>query len=198
MNINPKEINGNWDAGWVLDVHTLSSVPLPNGEFRTERSQLGELLFQVKYRHDRTKIPAIAEVVSEFVKGQIATDEHRDHPFPEAIIPIPPSTFRDFQPVVAIAAKISTMLDLPAALNYLIKVKGTPPLKSLAHDYSRQEQLKGAFDLKSHIGNFRCVLLFDDIYRSGETLKEATHVLRDKGGVSRVLVLTLTQTRTKQ
>ena len=198
MNINPKEINGNWDAGWVLDVHTLSSVPLPDGEFRTERSQLGELLYQVKYRHDRTKIPAIAEIVSEFVKGQIAVDEHRDHPFPEAIIPIPPSTFRDFQPVIAIAAKIGEMLDLPAALNYLIKVKRTPPLKSLAHNESRQEQLKGAFDLQSHNGNFRYVLLFDDIYRSGETLTEATHLLRNKGGVSHVHVLTLTQTRTKQ
>jgi hypothetical protein len=46
MNIHPKEIAGNWDAGWALDVHTQSSVPLPGGEFRTERSQLGELLFR--------------------------------------------------------------------------------------------------------------------------------------------------------
>ena len=46
MNINPREIHGNWDAGWVLDVHTLSSVSLPDGGFRTERSQLGELLFR--------------------------------------------------------------------------------------------------------------------------------------------------------
>lgn len=198
MNIAPKEINGNWDAGWALDVHTLSSVPLPDGEFRTERSQLGELIYQVKYRHDKTKIPPIAEIAAEFVKGQITVDEHRDLLYPEAIIPIPPSTFRNFQPVITIAAKIAEMLDLPAALNYLIKVKRTPPLKNLAHDESRQEQLKGAFDLQFQNGNFRCVLLFDDIYRSGETLKEATHVLRDKGGVSRVLVLTLTQTRTKQ
>jgi hypothetical protein len=46
MNIHPKEIAGNWNAGWALDVHTQSSVPLPGGEFRTERSQLGELLFR--------------------------------------------------------------------------------------------------------------------------------------------------------
>ncbi len=198
MNIHPKEIAGNWDAGWALDVHTQSSVPLPGGEFRTERSQLGELLYQVKYRDDTTKIPPIAEVVSEFVKEQIAVDEHRDHPSPEAIIPVPPSTIRRFQPVIAIAARIGEMLDMPAALNYLIKVKRTPQLKNLAHDESRHEQLKGAFDLQSQNGNFRCVLLFDDIYRSGETLTEATHALRSKGGVSRVLVLTLTHTRTKQ
>ena len=198
MQIHPKEITGNWDAGWALDVHTQSSVPLPGGEFRTERSQLGELLYQVKYRYDKTKIPPIAEIAAEFVKGQITVDGHLAHPPPEAIIPIPPSTARDFQPVIAIAAKIGVMLDLPAVLNYLIKVKRTPPRKNLAPDESRLEQLKGAFDLQFQNANFRCVLLFDDIYRSGETLKAATHVLRDKGGVSRVLVLTLTQTRTKQ
>ena len=143
----------------------------------------------MKYRYDKTKIPPIAE---------IAVDGGLDHPRPEAIIPIPPSTFRDFQPVIAMAAKIGEMLDLPAALNYLIKVKRTPPRKNLAPDESRQEQLKGAFDLQFQNANFRCVLLFDDIYRPGETLKEATHVLRTKGGVSCVLVLTLTQTRTKQ
>ena len=198
MNINPKEIRGNWDAGWVLDVHTLSSVSLPDGRFRTERSQIGELLFQVKYRHDKTKIPPIAEIAAKFVKEEIAVDGGLAHPRPEAIILIPPSTVREFQPVIAMAARIGETLDLPAVLNYLIKVKKTPPLKNLASDESRQEQLKGAFDLQSQNGNFRCVLLFDDIYRSGETLKEATHVLRIKGGVSCVLVLTLTQTRTKQ
>ena len=29
--INPREIRGNWRAGWALDVHTLSSRPLPGG-----------------------------------------------------------------------------------------------------------------------------------------------------------------------
>lgn len=121
MNIHPREIRGNWDAGWALDVHTLSSVPLPDGEFRTERSQLGKLLYEVKYREDKTKIPQIAEIATEFVKEQMAIDEHLAHPYPEAIIPISPSTFRDFQPVIAIAAKIGEMLDLSPILNYLIK-----------------------------------------------------------------------------
>jgi competence protein ComFC len=39
------------------------------------------------------------------------------------------------------------------------------------------------------------VLLFDDLYRSGETLAEATRTLQEQGRVQRVYVLTVTRTR---
>jgi predicted amidophosphoribosyltransferase len=42
------------------------------------------------------------------------------------------------------------------------------------------------------------VLLFDDLYRSGETLKEITRVLMEEGQVSKVFVLTITKTRRKR
>ena len=69
--INPREIHGNWRAGWALDIHTLSSRPLPGGRYDTERTEFGELVFQLKYRHDRTKIQPIAEVAAKFVKEKI-------------------------------------------------------------------------------------------------------------------------------
>ena len=93
INLNPQEIHGNWRAGYALDFHTVSSHLLPDRTYDTERTEIGELVFQVKYR---------------------------------------------------------------------------------------------------------CVLLFDDIYRSGETLTEITDVLHKQGNISHVLVLTLTQTRTKR
>jgi len=34
--IKPRKIHGNWRAGWALDVHTLSSRPLPDGVYDTE------------------------------------------------------------------------------------------------------------------------------------------------------------------
>ena len=39
--------------------------------------------------------------------------------------------------------------------------------------------------------------MFDDIYESGETLKEISRVLHKEGGVQNVYVLTVTKTRTK-
>lgn len=98
--INPQEIHGNWRAGWALDVHTLSSRPLPSGRYDTERTEFGELVFQLKYRDDRTKIQPIAEVAAKFVKEKFAVDGHFVLPYITAIIPIPPSDInRDFQPV---------------------------------------------------------------------------------------------------
>lgn len=49
-NINPQKIDGNWRAGWALDVHTLSSRPLLGiNNFDTKRTELGEWVYQLKY-----------------------------------------------------------------------------------------------------------------------------------------------------
>jgi hypothetical protein len=28
MEINPQKIEGNWEEGWAMDLHTVSSVPV--------------------------------------------------------------------------------------------------------------------------------------------------------------------------
>ena len=200
MNINPREIHGNWRKGWALDVHTPSSGLLP-WEHSTERSQLGELLYEVKYRHDETKIPQIAEVAAGFVK-EVSIDGHPIHCYLKAIIPIPPSEKgRDFQPVTKIAEIIGEILHVPAPSDYLIKVNETPLMKNTERTLKRQH-LKDAYDIAPLRPNYKCVLLFDDIFDSGETLRAATQVLIKKGriineknGKPRVFALTLTQTR---
>ena len=49
LSINPKEISGKWRAGWALDAHTLSSIHLGNQMFDTKRTELGELVYLLKY-----------------------------------------------------------------------------------------------------------------------------------------------------
>ena len=192
IKINPSRIYGNWIAGWTLDLHTVSSRYMPDGSFETARTELGELLYQLKYRHDKSKIRPIAQVAAEFIKKLLV------YPYLDAIIPIPPSDMnRPFQPVIELAAEIGRILNLPAPSDYLVKVKPTVPLKSLEGYESRQEQLKNAFTVQDNRFYRKYVLLFDDIYRSGETLKAATDVLIKNGEVSRVYVLALTRTKTK-
>lgn len=195
--IDPQEIHGNWRAGWALDVHTLSSRPLPSGRYDTERTEFGELVFQLKYRHDRTKIQPIAEVAAKFIKENFAVDGHPILPYLKAVLAIPPSDQnRDFQPVTEVAQEIGKLLSVPVRTNYLTKVKQTIPLKDLSDVENKREQLQGAFTVKSQDLKNRCVLLVDDLYDSGTTLTEATKVLYEQGGVQHVLVLTLTRTRT--
>ena len=120
LRINPQKIHGNWRGGYALDVHTVSSSLLPDGRFDTKRTEIGELVFQVKYRHDRGKIQPIAEISAKFVKEKFVVDGHLVLPYLDAVIPIPPSdTNRPFQPVTKIAAKIGDLLNRPVCMNYL-------------------------------------------------------------------------------
>ncbi len=194
---NPQEIHGNWRAGWALDVHTLASRPLPGGGYETARTELGESVYQLKYRHDTNKIQPIVEIAVEFLKGEFRVDGHPVVPHIEAILPIPLSSHETFQPVPEIATQMGQILGVPVPLDYLIKAKNTGR-HNFESEESRREQLQGAFAVQTKNRQYRCVLLLDDIYNSGVTLTEAIEVLQKQGGIHDVLVLTLTYTRTKR
>lgn len=79
---------------------------------------------------------------------------------------------------------------LPEALK---RVKKTRPQVGLDKE-ARKENIKGAFDLnqnhKSLIIDNPSFIIFDDVWTSGETLKEATKVLK-RNGAKKVWGLTL-------
>lgn len=55
--INPRKIHGNWMDGHALDIHTVESLYLGVNElgydvYDTTRSEVGELLYRLKYRSD--------------------------------------------------------------------------------------------------------------------------------------------------
>ncbi|MEW5722515.1 MAG: ComF family protein, partial [Thermodesulfobacteriota bacterium] len=69
--IHPIKIIGNWEIGYALDVHTVSSQFLgyeDSGKkvFDTERSKIGELLYRLKYKSDRTTIPEIVGLILKY------------------------------------------------------------------------------------------------------------------------------------
>lgn len=195
MNINPREIDGNWRAGRTLDIHSTSSRPYVGG-YDTDRTEMGELVYQVKYQNDKSKIVPIARVTAKYVREQFSVDGHLILPYLKAIVPIPPSdTDRTFQPVTEIAHEIGKDLNLPVREDYLTKIKLTIQHKNLTDLQSRRNNIQGAFVVHTQEYRNKCVLLFDDLYDSGATLTEATKVLYNQGKVRHVLVLTLTQTR---
>lgn len=193
MEINPQILRGNWAAGWALDLHTVSSRHLVEDVFATEYTQVGEALYQLKYRHDRSRIEPLAEAAVTLIE---ARPELRSL---EAIIPAPPSEEnRPFQPVYRVAGAIARTLDLAVGIGYLMKVRKTHALKDIDDWRNRKEELEGAFMVKDSRFAGKDVLLFDDLFRSGETLREIGHVLHTQGKVAKVFVLTLTKTRTKK
>ena len=97
-----------------------------------------------------------------------------------------------------LALQIGVKAGLSVATDTLLKIRETEALKNLESADSRREELMDAFEVRGRSLRNKYVLLFDDIYRSGETLRAATETLYKQGKVERVYVLTLTRTRTKR
>lgn len=78
----------------------------------------------------------------------------------------------------------------PVAREALIRTRHTPPQVGL-NPKERQDNVKGAFSVTDPARvKGKCVLLIDDLYTTGSTVKECARVLR-KAGARRVEVLTV-------
>ena len=104
--------------------HTLSSEFLGhdsfgNPQFDTKRSELGELVFRLKNRKDKTTLDLIADTAVQFLSGW--------RPGIELIVPMPPSRKRTaFQPVEEIALAIGVRLATPVDTSIVGKTRNTP------------------------------------------------------------------------
>ncbi len=192
IEIHPKEIKGSWDQGYVLDLHTISSTMIGynefgHPEFDTVRSELGELVYRLKYKADMSVISPIVEATMGFVN---TWNIH-----PEAVVPIPPSKVqRAFQPVVEIAAELAKALGIALDATSLKKTKTTPQMKDIGDFVARIAALEPAFTSDKGLAG-RQVLLIDDLFQSGATMNVAARALKQQGTASRVYALALTHTR---
>lgn len=192
VEINPTRITGRWSNGFTLDVHTASSQLVGYDEyghpqFASKRSELGELLYRLKFRLDKTAIAEIAEVVATFAESYL--------PKMDLIVPVPPSTPRKEQPVILLARAIGERIGITVFEDCVWKIRATSQLKNVFDFDERSRLLDGAFEIDSSVTTGKTVLLFDDLYRSGATLNAVNTLLYDRGGAKDVLALALTRTR---
>jgi competence protein ComFC len=192
VEINPTRIPGRWSNGFTLDVHTTSSELVGHDEyghpqFASKRSELGELLYRLKFRREKSVIAEIAEVVTTFAESYL--------PKVDLIIPVPPSTPRTEQPVILLVRVIGERLGIPVSEDCVWKIRETSQLKNVFDFDERFQLLDGAFETDPSIVEAKTILLFDDLYRSGATLNAVTSLLYDQGGALDVLALALTRTR---
>lgn len=191
--ISPKKLTGNWVAGYALDVHTISSTLLGYDEygheqFDTKRSEMGELLYRLKYRLDESTVRVITETVVEFIREQKWAID--------LVVPVPPSNVsRPFQPVAVLSKAIANGLGVECCLDCVVKVKDTPELKRVFDLDKRRVLLEDAYTVASQKLSGKKVLVFDDLYRSGATLSSVSKALTEKGRVHSIYALTLTMTR---
>jgi competence protein ComFC len=192
--INPQRIVGNWRSGVALDFHTTSSTPIgPNQfghmQFDTARPEIAELLYQLKYRGNQAAAPGIVAAASAFLQP------HRTKI--DLMIPVPPSTVRAVQPVLVLAKGIGASIGLPV-VQCVTTTRSPSPLKGVTDAEKRKELVGGLYTVDPARPMDKNILLFDDLFRSGSTMKAITDVLLQQGRAASVRVLTITRTRSNQ
>lgn len=193
-NSNPSKISGEWTSGFALDLHTVSSTYLGLNEaghevYDTQRSELGELLYRLKYRGDASAGDEIIKTVAGFINPRNLRSN--------LIVPVPPSGKRALQPVLLLAKGIGTALNLPIA-DCITTTRPPTEVKGVQDVERRKELLKGLYAVDPKITRGKNILLFDDLYRSGSTLNAITRLLLKEGEAEAVRVLTITRTRSNQ
>jgi predicted amidophosphoribosyltransferase len=190
METTIQELKGNWKKGWALDLNTVRTALLEDGSMLIKRTEIGELLYGLKYLEDKSCLKGISEALSRFIR-----EELKDHNI-DAIIPVPPSNLsRESQPVFLIAQAVADDTSIHVDYEYLKKIKATSELIKVADPLERKKILKGAFSVKDSRYKDKNVILFDDIFSSGQTLMAVSEAIAVEGHVKDIYVLTVTRTR---
>jgi len=191
VNTNPMKLPPKpWVEGYVLDYHTVSSTPTgdPYYRFDTKRTELGELLFRVKYRAGGSDVVAdIVDTAEQFVGGW--------KPPIDCVVPAPPSLTRKTQPAVEVARGLAARLRIPMFEDAIVKVKTTPQMKTIDDWSERQRVLAEAVQAGQNDVKGKSILLFDDLIESGSTLRRAAEVLLKDCGARAIYALVLTRTK---
>lgn len=193
MNYHPIRIYGQWTVGWALDNHVQHSVFLGhdefgNPQFDTVRTEVGEALYQLKYKQDKEHVDALVNVATHWLR--------KWKPPVDLLVTVPPSNSnRRVQPVALIAQGVAKKMGYDLLRDVKFQKKAATQIKNVSDAQERQELLEGAFTVDPTAVEGQKVLLFDDLFRSGATMNELAATLRKSGKVAEVYALALTKTK---
>ena len=190
LTINPQKISGKWTEGFTLDDHTISSEFLGYDgagypRFDTQRTALGECIYQLKNRGGPAGdiIETAAAFVTEHWAGRL-----------DCVIAPPPSLSRPNQPAVLIAKGIADCLGVEYKPAAVTKTIATPQMKNVGFRQDRQALLDKAIQPGSDPVRGMRVLIIDDLWDTGSTLRRVANVVRMMEA-SEVRALAMTRTK---
>lgn len=190
--MTPIVLSGNWDEGYALDKHVLSSVLIGEDDyghkiFDTERSELGELVYQFKYRGQYQYLYKIIALAKPFV---IEWASQKDI---TSVLPVPSSNSnRAYQPAFEIAKEIALLLN--AGYNDTVLQK-TSSIQSKELTNEEKQKISGTIIKTKMAKRKHNMLLVDDLYQTGTTLTECVKELRKDSNIQKIYVLTMTKTK---
>ncbi|MBK0019159.1 ComF family protein [Kosakonia sp. S42] len=191
MEINIKDIVGNWDRGVVLDKHSKYSVVTGQNQwghnvYETTRTEVGEALYQLKYQSDWNQVGPLARCLY-------------DNAYPlfdrvGFIIPVAASNVRARQPVTEVARALAQLAGVPCFDGLLLKAPGCVSLKNLNTKQEKVEAIGNSFSVSPVITNEGRwnVLVIDDLYHTGASMEAACAALRGYNKINNIYVAALT------
>ena len=111
----------------------------------------------------------------------------------DCVVPPPPSLHRTKQPAVQIAAGIAAALGVPSLAAAAVKATATQQMKNVPL-HERAPLLSAAIQAGTDAVQGRRVLLVDDLWETGSTLRRVAEVL-EQMGATEVRVLAMTRTK---
>ena len=171
----------------ILDFHSIKSTYLGEDRFGNKRfdtiyTELGKLVYDLKYGNDKETVDKILELIKEEL------EVYRDKI--DIIIPVPPSNkVRYYQPVFELVKTFARHLNKEYKLNILNKI--TSVQAKDGKSVENMIKLEYNFDRKVN------VLLVDDLFNTGNTLRECYKVLKQDCNIEKVYCLVMTRRRRK-
>lgn len=151
---------------------------------------LRDLILSYKFSGNFGRTKLLADMATQAFTAEDST-------LPDVIVPVPLHRkrllWRGFNQATEISRTLSKKLNKPILTHGLARTRNTPPQTRLKLK-ERQANIKDAFTADaSRIKNKR-VLLVDDVYTTGATLRECARTL-NKAGAAGVDVLVLARTQ---
>ena len=189
LKINPMLIEGNWTEGYVLDYFMLKSIY--QGEdifgypiFDVEYSEIGKLMNKLKYHKEYGKAADISKIAVDFIKNTWKIEDKID-----GIIATPPAHERTTQPLFQIVQHMGEALNKPISLDFFRKL--TPAeIKALPSE-KKVELFKNSISKERKLIKKGNILLVDDLYSTGATLRSLCSHLADDPMVENIYVLVI-------
>lgn len=189
VKINPMIIEGNWKEGYTLDYFMLESNY--KGEdifgypiFDVKYSEIGKAMNELKYHKEYNKAIEIANIVTKFIKEEWKIADKID-----GIIATPPTYSREIQPLFQVVKHLGENLQKPISLDFFRKLS-SEELKKLPQE-KKMELFKNSIIKERKLTKRGSILLVDDIFSTGATLKNLCELLREDIYVDDIYVLTI-------
>lgn len=186
--MNILKIDGLWDEGYSLDLYNLKSTFLGEDvfgrpQFDSQRSELGELIYRMKYNGHENTVDSIIKMILPFVSGWLS-DKHID-----IIIAVPPSRTREFQPVFEIVKGLAKAQEKYYATDILMKLSE----ESVKNIQPEERDLKHQIIMTKTAKRNADILLVDDVIETKGTANECVRILKEDPLVGHIYFLALTR-----